>query len=555
MADAQKTSLKGQLLDADKRLTGSDSLLGMTVLSYPGYINSMRSTMFTSHLKQFLTPLNPDFPFLFTNAENLVGKNSSGYKKAKSRYTVIKKIVKYEDIVEHPSVYKLFVYDEVNKRYDVFTRKEVEDLTENFGYRYKNDIIDSLQEGDTIEEGTVLYRSTSYDDDMNYGYGKNVLTMYTLDPFTSEDAAVVSRSLAESFQSIETEVITIGLNDNDFMIDLFGRMKIKGNKKELRNLKTLPEIGEYASGYLAAIRRQFNNQLLYDYKAESLGKIMEGDLTYYIGSNSHVLDYSIYSNNEEIKDTPFNAQVNKYLRSELSYYKKIIKECKKYMDSGKDYSQEIDYLYSRARDMLDTKRKWKEGDSAFSNMVIEITVEKPVGLAKGQKITGRYGNKSVISEIREDHDMPYTEDGRRVDLLINLLAIVNRTTAMVLYELAINSITYKVRQRMKTFSTFQEKEALLWDIIYRFNEKQYEKMIKTYNKYSRKKKEECIQQAIDEGIYIHQPPLWETKAIFYRLRDILHEYTWLQPDDIYINKWGRRIRTLNKVWLGEIFVL
>ena len=41
----------------------------------------------------------------------------------------------------------------------------------------------------------------------------------------------------------------------------------------------------------------------------------------------------------------------------------------------------------------------------------------------------RYGNKSVISEIRDDEDMPYTKDGRRVDLILNLLAIINRTTS------------------------------------------------------------------------------------------------------------------------------
>ena len=56
---------------------------------------------------------------------------------------------------------------------------------------------------------------------MNYAYGKNVCAMYTLDPYTSEDAAVVSRSLANSFNSIETEVIPIGLNDNDYMVNLY----------------------------------------------------------------------------------------------------------------------------------------------------------------------------------------------------------------------------------------------------------------------------------------------------------------------------------------------
>ena len=54
MAEVQKFSLIEELRKADERLQGSPSLTGMTMLTYPNYINSMRSTMFTSHLKQFL---------------------------------------------------------------------------------------------------------------------------------------------------------------------------------------------------------------------------------------------------------------------------------------------------------------------------------------------------------------------------------------------------------------------------------------------------------------------------------------------------------------------
>jgi DNA-directed RNA polymerase beta subunit len=36
----------------------------------------------------------------------------------------------------------------------------------------------------------------------------------------------------------------------------------------------------------------------------------------------------------------------------------------------------------------------------------------------------RYGNKSVIAKICKDEDMPYTKDGRRVDLLLNMLAVI-----------------------------------------------------------------------------------------------------------------------------------
>lgn len=542
----QKYSLLDELSKADEEFTGSSALLGMTILSYPAYINPMRSVMFTKHLSQFLNLQHPDFPYVFTSGENLVGRHSSGYKKAKHKLTVFRKVVKFEDFVENPLVYKLFVFDEETQKFEVITRNPVENLTENFGYEYNNTVIDSFEEGDTIDKDVVMYNSSSYDEDMNYGFGKNVTTMYTLDLYTSEDAAVVSRSLAEQMTSIETETISIGLNDNDFLINLQG---------DKNNYKPLPDIGDYVSGHLAAVRRQFNNQLLFDFKAESLNKIHEGDSIYYIGDNYQVIDYTIFNNNEEDIDNDFTKQINKYLHGEIKYYQEILNVCEEIIDSGYEYSRDIDYLYKRSKEMLDNKKKWKEGDHAFSNMVIDITVKKVVPLIKGQKITGRYGNKSVISEIREDEDMPYTEDGRRVDLLLNMLAIINRTTSFPLYELMITSICYKVRSRLAQMDNYKDREELLFDILKMFNEDEYEQFWSLYSKYSENEKKQFIDDAINDGIYIHQPPLWEKKFIFHRIRDILAKYDWLKADTLYINKWGRKIKILSNYWIGDQYIL
>lgn len=379
MPEVQKYSLKEELNEKDKTLYNSQALYGMTSLTWPRYINSMRSTMYTSHLKQFLTPLNPDFPFVFTNAENLVGKHSSGYKQVQNPCKVFRKCVKFEDILERPNTYKLFLFDEVTKQFDVVERKEVEDLTENFGFQYRNEFIDNLEEGDVVDKDSVLFKSSSYDNDMNYRFGKNAVVMYTLDPYTSEDAAVVRKGFIEEFNTIETEVISIKMNDNDFLIN------IRGKDGEY---KPLPDIGEKATGILASIRTQFNNQILYDFKADSLSRIQDGDRTVYINGTQEIVDITIFSNNEEIVDTPFNEQVNKYLRSQNKYYKEIYKTCKEIIESGFEYTKEIDYLFKRSKEMLDTEKRWKEGDAAFSNMIIEITTRKVKPLANGQKITG-----------------------------------------------------------------------------------------------------------------------------------------------------------------------
>lgn len=379
MAEVQKYSLVRELKAADEALQGSPSLLGMTMLTYPNYINSMRSTMFTSHLKQYLNLINPEFPYVFTNNENIVGKYSSGYKKADNELEVFRKVAKFENLVDTPRIYKLFVFDKEKQRYDVIERKVCEDLTENFGYDYINDVIDTFEEGDTISKDTVMYRSTSYDEDMNYAYGRNVTVAYTLDPYTSEDAAIASEWLTEAFTSIETETIKIGLNNNDFLLDLYGGKK---------GYKPLPDIGETVSDYIAVLRRQYNNQLLYDFKDSSLREIHDGDDIIYVGKNVEVIDYTIYNNNEERSDTPFYAQINKYLDAQNDYFNEIIDVCEEIFDTGYEYSREIDYLYKRAKEMVDTEKKWKEGDNTFGNMEIEIKIRRLVPLAKGCKITG-----------------------------------------------------------------------------------------------------------------------------------------------------------------------
>ena len=77
----------------------------------------------------------------------------------------------------------------------------------------------------------------------------------------------------------------------------------------------------------------------------------------------------------------------------------------------------------------------------------------------------RYGNKSVISDIRDDEDMPYIKmkDGsiKRVKLLLNMLAIINRTTSEAMVEMFINGCSRQVIEEMKSLKTFAQRENLL----------------------------------------------------------------------------------------------
>ena len=57
---------------------------------------------------------------------------------------------------------------------------------------------------------------------------------------------------------------------------------------------------------------------------------------------------------------------------------------------------------------------------------IHIEIAQLRKIRAGDKLTGRHGNKGVISQIRPVEDMPYLEDGTPVDVILNPLGVASR---------------------------------------------------------------------------------------------------------------------------------
>ena len=75
------TQLRKALDDMDAKYGDQMyKMLGSTLLSYTT-TDSARMYMFTSHVKQVLTLLDPDVPRLATGFENNIGSYSNAYKK------------------------------------------------------------------------------------------------------------------------------------------------------------------------------------------------------------------------------------------------------------------------------------------------------------------------------------------------------------------------------------------------------------------------------------------------------------------------------------------
>ena len=60
------------------------------------------------------------------------------------------------------------------------------------------------------------------------------------------------------------------------------------------------------------------------------------------------------------------------------------------------------------------------------NELVRVFVAKKRKIAEGDKLAGRHGNKGVISKIVPEEDMPFLEDGRAVDVVLNPLGVPSR---------------------------------------------------------------------------------------------------------------------------------
>ena len=166
----------------------------------------------------------------------------------------------------------------------------------------------------------------------------------------------------------------------------------------------------------------------------------------------------------------------------------------------------------------------------------------------------RYGNKSVIAEILPDDQMPYTDDGRTIDIELNLLAIVNRTTSMPLTEIFLTGAAYQLRQHIKD-KPLRTQEALLFKFLKILNPKQEKKFHEDYKALDTEGRRAYIKDAIDNAVYINEIPMWEDEPVFYRCLKLKEEFPFIKDNDVFVRRWGREHKVLTKYFIGNMYVM
>jgi hypothetical protein len=191
-----------------------------------------------------------------------------------------------------------------------------------------------------------------------------------------------------------------------------------------------------------------------------------------------------------------------------------------------------------------------ENNSVFSNIVIYFLVKRKVGLSRGQKLVGRYGNKGVISQIRPTREMPHFGNGEVVDVIFDSLGVPNRLNIFQLYEQSVTAQARQVRDHIKTLSRTKDKERIFFKFLRIYNEEQADRVYQDYleeNPTAAQKRAYFKNYIENDGIYVHIESFWHKKLMWDCVNEAYDTFDFLKPYQIYFwqkdtKRWVKQIK-------------
>ena len=90
--------------------------------------------------------------------------------------------------------------------------------------------------------------------------------------------------------------------------------------------------------------------------------------------------------------------------------------------------------------------------------VVKVFVAVKRRLMPGDKMAGRHGNKGVVSKIVPVEDMPYMENGKPVDIVLNPLGVPSRMNVGQILETHLGWSCSELGDQIKKYQKNFEKE-------------------------------------------------------------------------------------------------
>jgi len=152
-----------------------------------------------------------------------------------------------------------------------------------------------------------------------------------------------------------------------------------------------------------------------------------------------LIDKGVIVSHDDIDNVPFN--LIRHIPLEEKYENELIR----IMDS---VEEQMDLIRISFNEKIG---KLKKGDELPPGVIkmVKVGVAIKRKLSVGDKMAGRHGNKGVISKILPEEDMPYTSDGRPVDIVLNPLGVPSRMNVGQILEVHLGWAAYGLGRRIE----------------------------------------------------------------------------------------------------------
>lgn len=259
------------------------------------------------------------------------------------------------------------------------------------------DVDQKVKKGEILSDGPAI-------DNGELSLGRNVLVAFmTWDGFNYEDAVIISERLVkeDTYSSIHIENYTIDVRDTKLGPEVITNDIPNISEEKLKNLDEdgIIRIGAEVSS----------------------GDILVGKIT-------------------PKGETTLSAE-EKLLRAIFGEKAKDVRDSSLYLEHG-EHGKVVDIkIFSR-----------EEGDKLSAGVLqsIQVAVANLRKIQVGDKMSGRHGNKGVISRVVPVEDMPFMADGTPIDVILSPLGIISRMNLGQLLETHMGFAAHKLGYRVVT---------------------------------------------------------------------------------------------------------
>lgn len=376
--------------------------------------DSIRVHMACNQMRQSICLTDPDVPLIKTGYEKTYTHYSSSifYAKEDGECVYVDEklnILKYNDGTGD-------VIDKEFRSYLDFDRTLYSRLTEGYKFK-KGDILATTLNINDVTGELML--------------GKNLVTAFLSEKGTFEDSIIISESAAKKLTYRSTFGDRIVINDEDiFSLNEHSYIPILPNGSRVSEGDILFKISTGSLDGIASlvpnyvdITAPLSGTFYYDLKIKK-ENISNSNLSKFLKKELEI---------QKERDAKLFAIFSTFKNTPLKYIYKYCKNNKRKKTKKKVDELELnDSLKDTGSIVLDQRKK-----VIVKTAAIDYWIVSDIPAKKGSKLSNRHGNKGVVT-IYKDEDMPLTESGVRMDVIVNPLGVISRMNLGQLYEQHIN---------------------------------------------------------------------------------------------------------------------